>query len=339
MGTQPGILAVSPRRRGRSRLTQRLAAKLAGSPRTEQRRWIGLIVSGLLHASILAALLFLHFQPRQEENWLPPPSYDVIYQNGGAKRAPSIPNPVPRNRNLPPSPPQASSAAPPALPTPPVPPAPPVTAQAAPAPAPSRTSPSPPPVAKPTPSPPEQMETAIQLAPPVFQPPPLEMPKPRPAMVRPAPVPRSHPAFPMPMSYSLGRPTRSQIRSAQPQRGFDLAFAPLGSGSDRYQPQARSDNPAVGADWLSEVAAWWHQHAYYPPQAGMNGEQGDVTVEMTVQHDGKVTYVHLERRSGSQWLDMASVAVFRDADLPPLPPEVRDKDITLHFTIHYVIIN
>ena len=141
------------------------------------------------------------------------------------------------------------------------------------------------------------------------------------------------------MSYSLGRPKHSEIRSAQPRRGFDLAFAPLGSGSDRNQPRARSDNPAVGADWLSEVAAWWRQHAYYPPQAGMNGEQGDVTVALSVLHDGKVTYVHLERRSGSQWLDMASVAVFRDAQLPPLPPDVRDKAISLHFTIHYVIIN
>jgi periplasmic protein TonB len=338
LATQPGIWRVARRRWSRSGLREHLAAKLAGSPRTERRRAIGLAVSGLLHAFILAALLFLHFRPRHEENWLPPPSYDVIYQNGGAKEAPAIRNPAPHIKNLPPSPPQASSAAPPSLPTPPVPPAPPVASAAPPTPAPV-PAPAPPPVAKPAPSTPEQMETAIQLAPPVFQPPPLEMPKPPPSVVRPAPATRLRPAFPTPMNYSLGRPTRSQIRSAQPQRGVDLAFAPLASGSDRYQPQARSDNPAVGADWLSEVAAWWQRHAYYPPQAGMNGEQGDVTVQMIVQHDGRVTYVHLERRSGSQWLDMASVAVFRDADLPPLPPEVRDKDITLHFTIHYVIVD
>ncbi len=71
----------------------------------------------------------------------------------------------------------------------------------------------------------------------------------------------------------------------------------------------------------------------------MNGEQGVVTVALQVRHDGKIESVRLESRSGSQWLDMASVSVFRDAQLPPLPPDVTAAEIPLHFTIHYIIMN
>ncbi len=121
--------------------------------------------------------------------------------------------------------------------------------------------------------------------------------------------------------------------------GIDLSFAPVGRGSDRLQPNGRSDNPEVGEDWLNLVSAWWRRHSYYPPQAGENGEQGDVTVGVVVRHDGKVESVRIEDRSGSQWLDMASVAVFRDATLPPLPPDVTASSVPLHFTIHYIIEN
>lgn len=121
-------------------------------------------------------------------------------------------------------------------------------------------------------------------------------------------------------------------------RHLDLAFAP-GSGADSLQPLASSDDPEVGEDWLSAVAAWFKRHGYYPPEAGMNGEQGIVTVGMEVRHDGQVEAIRLEGRSGSQWLDMGALAIFRDAKLPPLPANVSAAQIPLHFSIHYVIVN
>ncbi len=144
------------------------------------------------------------------------------------------------------------------------------------------------------------------------------------------------------MMYSLGPSTESAPSRAQrsPRRsGVDLAFAPVGSGSARFQPTARSDNDQVGQDWLNQVSAWWHQHAYYPEEAGVNGEQGDVTVKLIVRHDGTVESVRLEDRSGSPWLNMGSVAIFRGATLPPLPSGVTADQIPLHFTIHYIIVN
>ena len=68
----------------------------------------------------------------------------------------------------------------------------------------------------------------------------------------------------------------------------------------------------------------------------MNGEDGNVMVSVTANPDGRVTSVQLERRSGSQWLDMALMALFRDAQLPPLHDA--NEPITFHFTMHYILI-
>lgn len=77
-------------------------------------------------------------------------------------------------------------------------------------------------------------------------------------------------------------------------------------------------------------------HAYYPEQAVMNDEDGSVMVQVTANPDGRVTSVELERRSGSQWLDLALLSLFRDAQLPPLHDE--NEPITFNFTMHYILI-
>ncbi len=143
------------------------------------------------------------------------------------------------------------------------------------------------------------------------------------------------------MAYSFGAPPRQQAapRGTGGHGAIDLAFAPAGRFSDQLREGAWSDDKDIGDNWFNLVAAWWKRHAYYPPEAGMNGEQGDATVKLLVRHDGKVESVQLEGGSGSQWLDMAAVAVFRGATLPPLPSDVTEATIPLHFTIHYIIIN
>ncbi len=50
----------------------------------------------------------------------------------------------------------------------------------------------------------------------------------------------------------------------------------------------------------------------------MNGEDGSAMVQVVANPDGHVTSVELERKSGSQWLDLALLALFRDAHLPPI---------------------
>ena len=94
----------------------------------------------------------------------------------------------------------------------------------------------------------------------------------------------------------------------------------------------------VSTDWLNLVSAWWQRHSYYPPQAGQNNEDGDVTLHMHVDHDGRVSALELIGRSGSQWLDMGALSIFRDAHLPPLPPDMPEAQIPFHVTIHYLIV-
>ena len=91
----------------------------------------------------------------------------------------------------------------------------------------------------------------------------------------------------------------------------------------------------VGPDWRNELSAWVRNHAYYPEQAAMNGEDGDVMVQVVARPNGHVTSVEMVQRSGSRWLDMALTALFRDANLPPLHT---DEGITFNFTMHYILI-
>ncbi len=94
----------------------------------------------------------------------------------------------------------------------------------------------------------------------------------------------------------------------------------------------------LGADWNNALNEWIEQRQYYPIQAAENGEEGDVTVSFVVAADGRVLSVQLERRSGSQWLDMALQAMFRDARVPAFPPGTTDTETTVQLTMHYIII-
>jgi len=95
---------------------------------------------------------------------------------------------------------------------------------------------------------------------------------------------------------------------------------------------------AVSTDWLNLVSAWWLRHGYYPPEAAANAEDGDVTLHMRVNHDGRVEGVELTGKSGSQWLDLGALSVFRDAHLPPLPDDMPESQIPFEATVHYILI-
>ncbi len=139
------------------------------------------------------------------------------------------------------------------------------------------------------------------------------------------------------MTFSLGRPLTAPSARPRNSRGIELSFAPPDGGSDSLQIYGRSDSKEVGPDWYNAFAAWWDRHGYYPSQAGQNGESGDVTLDLVIKRNGDVQSVALADRSGSQWLDMAALAVFRGARLPALPTDAAPT-VPLHLTIHYVII-
>ena len=66
----------------------------------------------------------------------------------------------------------------------------------------------------------------------------------------------------------------------------------------------------------------------------MNGEDGDVMVQVVANPNGHVTSVEMKWRSGSQWLDMALMGLFRDANLPPLHDANRADHLQFHHALH-----
>lgn len=296
-----------------------------------------LVISLWLHLTLLLLMIVTFDRERREEE-LPPPSTVAMVFEGGQPQGPALPNPQPNVAA--PSPPSAPSppapvaaVPPPALTVPPQPPppAPPVAAEPAPLPTP------------PLPAPPPAASGEV----PVPRPPPVAMvvPRPAPAPSRPTPTPAPQAApekpsaFPTPMNFSFNQPTP---RAAPPTRStsrapstLDFSLAPRQGATDTT-PFSRVSGARVGPDWRNQLSAWVRAHAYYPEQAAMNGEDGNAMVQVVANPNGKVTSVELIGRSGSKWLDMALVALFRDANLPPLYGE--SEPITFNFTMHYILI-
>ena len=237
---------------------------------------------------------------------------------------PATPTPAPPV--APPQPAPAVPAAPPAPPVPRVPAAPPVPTVQAPvasaAPAPAPTLPLPPPVVAPPPAP---SSAAPQLAMTV----PLHPPK-----LRQQPAPRQHPpaAFPKPMVMSLGRPLRPARPIPQESRG------PGAVGPNWYGNAMQVVKGHVDPNWGSELVAWVHRHAYWPPQAAAAGESGTSVVQFVVDRYGHVLSVQPMMSSGSKWLDMETMALFRNAHVPPLPPDTSDQTVTIDFYLHWVLL-
>ena len=79
------------------------------------------------------------------------------------------------------------------------------------------------------------------------------------------------------------------------------------------------------------------EHAYYPEQARRDGEEGDAKVHVVAEPNGRVKEVELIGKSGSMWLDLALLALFRDQRIPPLPYGEKEP-IEFNFTMHYILI-
>ncbi|MGH7043906.1 MAG: energy transducer TonB [Acetobacteraceae bacterium] len=96
------------------------------------------------------------------------------------------------------------------------------------------------------------------------------------------------------------------------------------------------DRDGVGPDWTNAFSAWLARHTYYPSDAGAFGEQGNVVVEFVVSKYGTVSELRLVSSSGHPLLDDATLSMFRDAALPPLPPQ-DGAMLPIRFTMHYII--
>jgi protein TonB len=316
---------------------------LSSYPRHRRVRRISLggAISLLIHAVVIM-LLLVTIRREERSEQLPPPAAVTMLFEGGRREGPTLPEPG--LQATPAQPPTPPSAVEPPLPFPPIPP--PAT-QPPPPPAPAiqpGLPASPPPAAKPptleipVPPPPAVEPAPNSLRPP--PPPPPQTPENRPLPKQAAPS--RQPDFPAPMNFSFGAPRSASPSSGRPPPAphppgtFDMSLGPAAKGATNSTPFADRDD-AEGADWRNALSRWVQQHAYYPPEAVRELQEGDAKVHVVAESNGRVKLVELIGRSGSMWLDLALLALFRDAHIPPLPSGQREP-IEFNFTMHYILI-
>ncbi|WP_428377210.1 energy transducer TonB [Lichenicoccus sp.] len=232
-----------------------------------------------------------------------------------------------------------------------------MTGPSAPVPA---NAPPPPATAAPSLQPPTPAPPMPDLAPPPDETPPL------PDLPLPEPLPQPMPN-PMPQSQSQSRAatSRAQSRSTSPlSHPMDLSFAPA-----TRSPSRRSGRPAgsggpvdlslgplvqnghlntpyastssikgVSDDYADEIGDWIRRHMYYPEEAARRGEDGPSHVHVVLDRQGQVRGVRLVTSSGSYLLDDATTGMFRNAKLPPVPPDMRGNSFDVDLTIDYILI-
>jgi protein TonB len=171
------------------------------------------------------------------------------------------------------------------------------------------------------------------------------VPAQKPPSVRP-PVKQSPPKpsdFPAPMDFSFGKPLASPSMQARPRSSphipgtIDMSLGPASKGLADPTPYSDSDESREGADYRNLLSRWVSEHAYYPEQARRDGDEGDAKVHVLAASDGRVKEVELIGKSGSMWLDLALLSLFRDQHIPPYPGG-GSEPIEFNFTMHYVLI-
>ncbi|MEA2733314.1 MAG: periplasmic protein TonB [Acetobacteraceae bacterium] len=116
-----------------------------------------------------------------------------------------------------------------------------------------------------------------------------------------------------------------------------MSLGPASRGAADATPFADRNEEAEGADWRNALSRWVADHAYYPEQARRDAEEGDAKVHVVAEPNGRVKMVELVGKSGSMWLDLALLALFRDQQIPALPYGTKEP-IDFNFTMHYVLI-
>lgn len=116
-----------------------------------------------------------------------------------------------------------------------------------------------------------------------------------------------------------------------------MSLGPASRGTADPTPFSNRDEDRAGADWRNALSRWVAEHAYYPEQARREAEEGDAKVHVAMEPNGRVKDVQLIGKSGSMWLDLALLALFRDQRLPPLPYGEKEP-VEFNFTMHYVLI-
>jgi periplasmic protein TonB len=183
------------------------------------------------------------------------------------------------------------------------------------------------PVEGPPPAPAPKAEVSLQP----LDAEPARRPNPPPS----APRPR-HMAAPKPALPHFETPTPTPTQASAPAPSSPAAQPNLAAPPETGQPSASSQAPSpapITPAWREGLAAWLAQHKSYPEEARKRGTEGTVGVRFTVDRAGSVTDVIVVRGSGSAILDAATVAMLRNALLPPPPAGHATVTVQVHYAL------
>lgn len=162
---------------------------------------------------------------------------------------------------------------------------------------------------------------------------------------RPTPKPSHHTPSPLdyPMDTSFDQapaPRRARRgRSGGSGAPLDLSIGPMvENGALNAHYSSRTSVHGVSSDYAAEIDAWIQRHLYYPPEAAQNGNSGTTAVHVVLDRQGNVFKVFETSSSGVTELDAATVGMFHGAQLPPVPPDMKDNYINFDVTINYILI-
>jgi TonB family protein len=182
-----------------------------------------------------------------------------------------------------------------------------------------------------TEAPPEPPKRPEPVRPPAAKPPAMTVPKPDAAPVRSTPSP---PVTQAPPDARGRTPTKGDEPSAGSAlaetgargQGFGLATGG-GGGSGSHLDVANFCCPDYIVTMVERVRSHWEARAEVP---------GEVLVMFTIQRDGSITDVKLERSSGYIALDLnAQRALLNARQLPPLPEAFTNPTLTVHLNFQY----
>lgn len=112
------------------------------------------------------------------------------------------------------------------------------------------------------------------------------------------------------------------------------AGIPTGTGQNlsglQFDPQ--------GADftlWVNRFKDEVYRNWNIPEAANLGAARGHVDFEFTVERDGTMSSLRMEKSSGTSSLDKAAEFALRGSRLLPLPDDYGPPRITMHVTFHY----
>ena len=151
-------------------------------------------------------------------------------------------------------------------------------------------------------------------------------------------APRASP-FANPQQYSFeSRPSASRPRGLRGSRSLNLSLGLTVRGGVLTDAVPHVASPGANGDYLELLNEYVETHKFYPEQARADNESGTSVIRATISRDGRVRDVQLVESSGSSWLDMAWLGLFRGQRLPPFPDDMKEAQRDFTMSMDYELI-